>query len=97
VELTREEPEFGVEKPYFLVWLKCLRPNVSVMKSLCLLLVNSGAIICIVLQLLQLCQLKLSVGAGCLHIKVELLDCPQSLVFQFHKEVTCLSINQLVW
>ena len=90
-------PEFEVEKPHFLVWLKCLRPDVLVMKSLCLLLVNSGAVICIISQLFQLCQLKLSVGADCLHVKVELLDCPQSLVFQFYKEVTRLSINQPVW
>jgi hypothetical protein len=46
------------------------------MKSLCLLLVNFGAVICIVSQLLQLCQLKLLVGIDYLHIKVELLDCP---------------------
>jgi hypothetical protein len=51
VELTREEPEFGVEKPYFLVQLKCLRPDVPVMKSLCLLLVNFGAVIRIIPQL----------------------------------------------
>jgi hypothetical protein len=75
-ELTRKEPEFGVEKPYFLVRLKGLRPDVPVMKSLCLLLVNFGAVICIIPQLFQLCQLKLSVRADCLHIKVELLDCP---------------------
>jgi hypothetical protein len=96
-ELAKEEPEFGVEQPYFLVWLKCLRLDVSVMKCLCLLLVNFGAVICIVSQLPQLCQLKLSVGANCLHIKVEMLDCPQSFVLQFHREVTCLSINQSVW
>jgi hypothetical protein len=55
MELAREEPEFGVEKPYFLVRLKCLKPDVPVMKSFCLFLVNFGAIICIILQLFQLC------------------------------------------
>ena len=81
MELPREKSEIRVEEPYFLVRHKCLRPDVMVMKSLCLLLVNSSAIICIVSLLLQLYQLKLLVGVGSLHVEVELLDCPQSLVF----------------
>jgi len=78
--LPRKEPEFGIEKPYLLFWHKGLGQNMSVMKCLCLFLVNASILICIIAQLLQFCELKFPMRANFFHVKIELLDCPQSFV-----------------
>jgi hypothetical protein len=79
VELPRKELEFGIRKPYLLFQHKGHGQNMSIMKYLCLFLVNAGTVVCIIAQILQFCQLKFPVRACFFHVEVELLDYPKAL------------------
>lgn len=71
-----------------------LRTNVKIMKGHCLLFVNPCTLIGIILEFFKFTKLQFLVKASQLHIKVELLDGPHSLVLNFHKKMAFFFINK---